>query len=175
MHSRAPVRLKACPNNKLFILFILMLARWGGWQQFERGMHSLGRSGKDGEQLLKFWWKAVQSCSFFQKYEIFREEGDELKYISIQNSLEMQHFETAGLDAERRYLFGKNKPLGVKDFCSKFLKRSSKNTSGWSTTVITGAEHEVHKTSTGRQVASFQNAKCCWSTVSHTDSCTWMH
>lgn len=52
------------------------------------------------------------------------------KYISIQNSLEMQHLETAGLDAERRYLFGKNKPLGVKDFCSKLLRRSSKNTSG---------------------------------------------
>lgn len=70
----------------------------------------------------------MQSCSFLQKHEIFREEGDELKHISIQNSLEMQHLETAVLDAERRYLFGKNKPLEVKHFCSKLLKRSSKNT-----------------------------------------------
>lgn len=135
-------------------------------------MHSLGRSGKDGEQLPKFWREAVQSCSFFQKHEISREKGDELKHISIQNSLEMQHLETAALDAERRYLFGKNKPLEVKHFCSKLLKRSSKNMWEWSVSVISGAEHEVHKNSIGRQVASFQNAKCYCSTVSHTDFCT---
>lgn len=38
----------------------------------------------------------------------------------------MQHLETALLDAERRHLFGKNKPLEVKGFRSKLLKRSSK-------------------------------------------------
>lgn len=121
MHSRAPVRLS---HSKVFIQQgeeddSSLREACIGWEGVEKMGRNCPSSGK-----------AVQSCSFLQKHEKFREEGDELKHTSIQNSLVMQHSETAGLDAERRYLFGKNKPLEVKHFCSKLLKRSSKNTSG---------------------------------------------
>lgn len=74
-----------------------------------------------------------------------------------------------------RHLFQEGKPLEVKHFCSKLLQRSSENMLGWSTAVILGAEHQVHKNSSGRQVASFQHAKYCSSTVSHPSFCILIH
>lgn len=50
-----------------------------------------------------------------------------------------------------------------------------KNVSERSTAVISGKEHQGHKNSCGRQVASFQYAKCCSSTVSHPSFCIWRH
>lgn len=41
--------------------------------------------------------------------------------------------------------------------------------------VLSGAEHQVRKNSSGRQVASFQHAKYCSSTVSHLSFCILIH
>ena len=152
-------------------------ARQGGRRQPGIGMHSLERRGKDGDMLPKFWWESVQSCSFFQEHETCGEAGAEQASCRELGLNTRQHRTPKGAvfwDC-RAWCWGKNlfeegKLPEVKHFCSKLLQRSSKNMSG-STPVISGAEHQVHRNSSERQVASFQHAECCSSTVSHPSFC----
>lgn len=151
-----------------------------GYRQPGRSMRTLKTKGvQDEEPLPKLIRGAVQSCSFFQEHEIFREEGAEQGHHR-ELGLNTRQYRTPGgavfrdhrasrASSWRKHLLDEDKLLEVKHFFSWPLQSYSKNGPVWS------PEDQAHKNCRRRQVASFQHVGCCSAVLPHPSSCILIH